>query len=333
MWRKINLKTITRVETITFMNYVKPKKKYDREWLTVKRHWTRKFAGQHFIDSNVLLLITLHVCSYHTRVFMWHVICEFVSYSVHNDYGDFVKPKRGCKYKFSTMDELKLVKYTEFCWEMNVPKTIEMLKPEVVHYLQFCGLPYTFKNGEPSDYFFLNLHSSPNNLCLKYLLFSVQAKLDVSKFLSFAGVCYVHLMYLNSTCDCAIIFQLISHFVYPVTPHTVSHRNLSTRFIQSFHIALIIFAGRGWFNKLKAYHSDLRIPSQTKALGYQGGVWMERDWIGKRNRFLRKYSGDTVLPSKNHIFIIEYGFIKAVQQKHVQFNVLVSCILMISHNH
>ena len=71
---------------------------------------------------------------------------------MHKDYADDVKPKCGRHYKLSTEDELKLVDYMQFCWEMSVPRTMEMLKPDIVHYLQFCRLPNTFKNGEPSNY-------------------------------------------------------------------------------------------------------------------------------------------------------------------------------------
>ena len=81
-------------------------------------------------------------------------------YSVHNDYGDLVKPKRGWKYKFSTEDELKFVSFTEFCWEVSIPKTMDMLKADIVHYLEYCGLQNTFKNGEPSKISFVIFHNA-----------------------------------------------------------------------------------------------------------------------------------------------------------------------------
>ena len=49
------------------------------------------------------------------------------------------------------MDELDLVQYTNFCWEVNLLKTQKMLKPEVVHHLEVEGLQNKFKNGVPGE--------------------------------------------------------------------------------------------------------------------------------------------------------------------------------------
>ena len=59
------------------------------------------------------------------------------------------KPKRGPRYKFATKDELYLVEYSMFCWARNIPKTEDMLRPEIAHYLQVEGIPNTFKHTVP----------------------------------------------------------------------------------------------------------------------------------------------------------------------------------------
>ena len=72
-----------------------------------------------------------------------------IHFSVHKGYSEDRKPKRGPKFKFSTKDELHLVAYTNYCWEQNAPRTQEMLKPEIVHYMQVQRITNTFKHGEP----------------------------------------------------------------------------------------------------------------------------------------------------------------------------------------
>ena len=61
--------------------------------------------------------------------------------------------KRGPKFKFTTKHELTLLMYTEFCWERSIPKMQDMLKAEVVEYMEMEGIANTFKNHEPSKYF------------------------------------------------------------------------------------------------------------------------------------------------------------------------------------
>ena len=70
-------------------------------------------------------------------------------YSVHNDYADDSKPKRGPKFQMSTESELELVSSTNYCWERNVPRTQEMLKSEICHYLDVEGFENRFKHGIP----------------------------------------------------------------------------------------------------------------------------------------------------------------------------------------
>ena len=70
-------------------------------------------------------------------------------FSVHNDYPEGCRPKQGQKFAVRTADELDLVAYTNFCWEVNIPKTKKMLQPEIVHHLKMEGIENKFKNGEP----------------------------------------------------------------------------------------------------------------------------------------------------------------------------------------
>ena len=72
--------------------------------------------------------------------------------SVHNDYPDDCKPKRGRKYALQTVDELDIVNYTNFCWEMNFPKTQKMLKPDIALHIRVEGLENKFKYAEPGEY-------------------------------------------------------------------------------------------------------------------------------------------------------------------------------------
>ena len=82
--------------------------------------------------------------------FILYVIDLLINdFRIHRKYGDAQKPKRGPQFKLSTEDELHLVTYTNFCWERNIPKTEQLLGPEIVHYLDVEGKPNKFKNQTP----------------------------------------------------------------------------------------------------------------------------------------------------------------------------------------
>ena len=69
--------------------------------------------------------------------------------SIQKQYDDELKPKRGRKFAFSMKDEIEMVDYTNFCWERNIPKTEDMLKPDVTYYLDVESMENRFKTGEP----------------------------------------------------------------------------------------------------------------------------------------------------------------------------------------
>ena len=77
---------------------------------------------------------------------------HLIYFRVTKKYGDDKKPKHGPQYKFSTKDELQLVAFTNYCWERNVPKTEEMLRPEIVHYMYTEGIQNRFKHKTPGNY-------------------------------------------------------------------------------------------------------------------------------------------------------------------------------------
>ena len=74
---------------------------------------------------------------------------QIAYFRIHKKYGDVKKPKRGPAYKLSTEDELYLVEYTNFCWDRNIPKTEDMLSPEICHYLDVEGNQNKFKHQKP----------------------------------------------------------------------------------------------------------------------------------------------------------------------------------------
>ena len=53
--------------------------------------------------------------------------------------------------KLSDECEKQMVEYCDLCWELGIPKTRDMFSGEVVHYMQYDGIPNTFPNVRPGE--------------------------------------------------------------------------------------------------------------------------------------------------------------------------------------
>ena len=118
------------------------------------------FVCRHPIIDRVCtkrVLCLLQSCS-NTFLFHMNLAKNYIanSSSMHKEYPEDQRPKRGRKYALRTLDELDVIQYTNFCWEVSILKTQKMLKPEVTHHLKVEGIENKFKHGEPGIFLLLS---------------------------------------------------------------------------------------------------------------------------------------------------------------------------------
>ena len=62
-----------------------------------------------------------------------------------------MRPPQGPKKKLDSASEEEMSVYMDFCWEIGIPKTQEMFAEEVVHFMEFNGIPNNFPNVRPGN--------------------------------------------------------------------------------------------------------------------------------------------------------------------------------------
>ena len=60
-----------------------------------------------------------------------------------------MRPPQGPKKKFESASEKEMSEYCGFCWEIGIPKTQERFANELVHYMDYYGIPNKFAKVVP----------------------------------------------------------------------------------------------------------------------------------------------------------------------------------------
>ena len=60
-------------------------------------------------------------------------------------------PPQGHKKKFESVSEKEMANYCDYCWEIGIPKTQEQFAQELVHYMDYYGLPNKFTKILPGN--------------------------------------------------------------------------------------------------------------------------------------------------------------------------------------
>ena len=60
-----------------------------------------------------------------------------------------MRPEQGPKRKFEEATEKEMVEYTDFGWEIGIPKSKDRFAHELVHYMEFFGIRNKFQKTIP----------------------------------------------------------------------------------------------------------------------------------------------------------------------------------------